>query len=84
MLHVIMCIIVLAFLAFVAHTRGEYVGCLMPFLTLISGILAVAIIICIYFGILKISNGNKVIQIILFIIFGGICVWLQWKLDDKK
>lgn len=84
MLHVIMCIIVLAFLAFAAHTRGEYVWCLMPFLSLIAGIFAIAIIIGAYFGITKISNGNKIIQCILFIILGGLCVWLQWKLDDKK
>lgn len=84
MLHFIICLIILAFIAFTAYTRGEYVGCLMPFLILIAGILAVVLVIGIYFGILKISGGNKFIQFILFVILGGICIWFQWKFPNKK
>ena len=53
MVQVIVCLLIFAFLAFSAYTRGEYVGCLAPFLTLIAAILAFATIVVIYFGILK-------------------------------
>ena len=84
MIQVIVCLLIFTFLAFSAYTRGEYVGCLTPFLTLIAGILAFAIIVVIYFGILKISGDNKILQCILYIIFVAICVWLQLKFGNKK
>ena len=52
MVQVIVCLLIFAFLAFSAYTRGEYVGCLAPFLTLIAAILAFSTIVVIYFGIL--------------------------------
>ena len=84
MTQIIVCLLIFAFLAFSAYTRGEYVGCLAPFLTLIAAILAIVIIVIIHFGILKISGDNKILQCILYIIFAAICVWLQLKFGNKK
>lgn len=84
MVQVIVCLLIFAFLAFSAYTRGEYVGCLAPFLTLIAAILAFTTIVVIHFGILKISGDSKILKCILYIISAAICVWLQLKFGDKK
>ena len=77
--YLIIMIIFVTFSLLKARARGENTGCLVELIN----ILIYALGIGIFAGVALLSNGNKLIMVILCLLIGIICIILSKRLDDK-